>query len=175
VSDLRTLDLPTIATLARQDGNAIAVELVARIEDALRWIAIAREERDALVVRRDELLALVARISQSTPLPDELVGWEGQRVALVAEVGTQRARVAAVRRERDALAAAVLAFRDARAAFADVGADAIDRAREAMFALASQCADAPIAEQLAKIGAEPEPPAGWERAVPAAAAGEDPP
>lgn len=47
-------------------------------------------ENAALIKRRDELLALVQRIAQATPLPDEIEGWEGQRARLIAEVGTLR-------------------------------------------------------------------------------------
>jgi hypothetical protein len=52
-----------------------------------------RDERDALVVRRDELLELVARLSQSTPLDSEVAEALEQRGALIAEVGTLRSRV----------------------------------------------------------------------------------
>lgn len=62
--------------------------------DADRRIAELEAENERLRGRRDELLALVARISQETPLPAELEGWEGQRASLIAEVGTLRARVA---------------------------------------------------------------------------------
>lgn len=51
-----------------------------------------------LLQRRDRLLELVANISQTTPLAEELQGWESQRAALVAEVGTLRARVASLER-----------------------------------------------------------------------------
>lgn len=55
----------------------------------------------ALEARRDELLALVARISQETPLPDEIRGWEGQRAKLVAEVGTLRSEARRLEAERN--------------------------------------------------------------------------
>jgi len=76
----------------------------------------ALAEIDRLTARRDELLVLVARISQSTPLPDELAGWESQRAALVAEVGTLRAANAELERERDAARAEITALRPGRGA-----------------------------------------------------------
>jgi hypothetical protein len=64
------------------------------------FIAHAREDVPALCARvrelearRDELLATLARVSRETPYPDELKGWESQRSAMVAEVGTLKARV----------------------------------------------------------------------------------
>ncbi len=59
----------------------------------------AEEQIAGLIKRRDELLVLVRNISQSTPLVAELEGWEGQRAALVAEVGTLRAQVDEVNRD----------------------------------------------------------------------------
>ena len=60
-----------------------------------------RTERDALAIRRDELLALVARVTNETPFPDEVKGWESQRAAMIAQVGTLRAELAAAQAERD--------------------------------------------------------------------------
>jgi hypothetical protein len=59
------------------------------------------KERDALVTRRDELLALVARVTNETPYPDEIKGWQDQKAKLVAEIGTLKAQVAEAQRERD--------------------------------------------------------------------------
>jgi hypothetical protein len=58
----------------------------------------ARCTIERLEVRQQELLELVARLSQSTPLASEMEGWESARRALVAEVGTLRARVAELER-----------------------------------------------------------------------------
>lgn len=62
-----------------------------------------------LEIRRDELLAAIARISQTEPLPDEVKNALDRQGALVAEVGTLRARCAEVERklaDRDAAAVA---------------------------------------------------------------------
>lgn len=67
----------------------------AALEACATRIAELLAEVAALTERRDALLALIASISQSTPLPSELEGWEGQRAALVAEIGTLRAQLAA--------------------------------------------------------------------------------
>lgn len=79
-----------------------------RAVDDAAFIAAARTAVPALVAevralraRRDELLATVAKVSRETPYPDELKGWEAQRAAMVAEVGTLRARVEEVAAERD--------------------------------------------------------------------------
>lgn len=73
--------------------------------DAAEVLVQVAAERDRLEERRDVLLALVADISQSAPLPSELEGWEAQRAALVAEVGTLRAALAEAERALQASAA----------------------------------------------------------------------
>lgn len=52
------------------------------------------EQIDALLTRQQELLGLVAKLSRETPYADEVKGWEDQRRAMIAEIGTLRARVA---------------------------------------------------------------------------------
>lgn len=47
---------------------------------------------DDLLVRQEEHLALIAKLSRETPYPEELDECRRQRAALVAEVGTLRAR-----------------------------------------------------------------------------------
>lgn len=69
--------------------------------ECLRQRDEARAERDALVIRRDELLATIVRVTNETPFPDEMKGWTEQRAKLVAEVGTLKAASA----ERDRLLA----------------------------------------------------------------------
>jgi hypothetical protein len=54
-------------------------------------IAALAEEVRSLRARRDELLALVASISQSEPLPDEVQHALSRQGSLLAEVGTLRA------------------------------------------------------------------------------------
>ncbi len=53
-----------------------------------------RSTNVALYARQQELLQVIARISQTTPFPEEMEGWEGQRAKLLAEVGTLKAAVA---------------------------------------------------------------------------------
>ena len=54
-------------------------------------------ERDALIIRRDELLVTIRNLSAATPYPEEA----GNAAVLIAEVGTLRARVAGIEKERD--------------------------------------------------------------------------
>lgn len=54
---------------------------------------------EQLETRQQELLQQIWNLSQSTPLPAEYEGWTSQRAALVAEVGTLKARVAELERE----------------------------------------------------------------------------
>jgi len=52
-----------------------------------------RSNRDQLTVRRDELLATIARLSNTVPFPEEFATWESQRAKLIAEVGSLRSQV----------------------------------------------------------------------------------
>jgi hypothetical protein len=104
-------------------GSAECLELL--IESVPALVAEVR----ALRIRRDELLATVARVSRETPYPDELKGWEAQRRAMVAEVGTLRARVADL---GSALAIAQQSYTtvaDAVAASSESAADLAGKAR----------------------------------------------
>lgn len=58
-----------------------------------------RAERDALAARRDELLALVAKLSRETPYEEEAAESRRQVGILLVEVGTLRARVTELARE----------------------------------------------------------------------------
>jgi hypothetical protein len=59
----------------------------------------AAESRVAgLEARQQELLQTIVRLTNETPFPDEIKGWEAQRAAMVAEVGSLRARVAELER-----------------------------------------------------------------------------
>ena len=51
--------------------------------------------------RIDELLTLVVKIINETPYPEELTGWEAQRRAIIAEIGTLKARVRELECERN--------------------------------------------------------------------------
>ncbi len=57
----------------------------------------------SLEARRDELLLLVAKLSQEAALPDEVANALNQRGALLAEIGTLRSRLAEAEREWDEL------------------------------------------------------------------------
>lgn len=81
--------------------DALATECARRSADldvAYQVAAALIAERDALVVRRDGLLALVAKLTRETPYPDEANECRSQRASLIAEVGTLRS-------DRDAHAA----------------------------------------------------------------------
>lgn len=52
----------------------------------------------ALEARQQELLQTIVRISQETPLVEEVKEALNQRGTLIAEIGTLRAEVAALRR-----------------------------------------------------------------------------
>lgn len=52
----------------------------------------------ALEQRQQELLATIVRLTNEVPFPDEVKDWVAQRAALVAEVGSLRARVAELER-----------------------------------------------------------------------------
>ncbi len=60
-------------------------------------LAAAEAERDALIVRRDELLAAMVRVTRETPYPEEA----GSAATLIAEVGTLRSQVTALTSDRN--------------------------------------------------------------------------
>jgi chromosome segregation ATPase len=108
--------------LAADDFNRMpmmAVDLlseVERLEMEARCAKIQVADRGAsfeaanarityLEQRQAEHLALIARISQETPLVDEVAGWQAQRSAMIAELGTMRARVLEIEQACDAHAA----------------------------------------------------------------------
>ncbi len=55
--------------------------------------------------RHQAALELAARISQETPLPDEMAGWTDQRAKMIATIGTLRARIDELTRPEWELAA----------------------------------------------------------------------
>lgn len=65
----------------------------------LEELAKAKAEVVALTERRDALLALAAKLTQTEPLPEEVKGAIDAQRALIAEVGTLRARNAELERE----------------------------------------------------------------------------
>lgn len=54
---------------------------------------VAEDRVVQLETRRDELLATIVRLTNEVPFPDEVNGWVAQRAAMLAEIGTLRARV----------------------------------------------------------------------------------
>lgn len=73
---------PTIAGLRLQ--LSIATEL--NVND--------RKQIEKLETRQQELLATIVRLTNETPFPDEIKGWEFQRAKMLTEIGTLRSRVA---------------------------------------------------------------------------------
>jgi hypothetical protein len=53
--------------------------------------------------RVDALLVTIVKVTNETPYPEELKGWESQRRAMIAEIGTLRARITELSLERDLL------------------------------------------------------------------------
>jgi hypothetical protein len=53
-----------------------------------------RSEVARLLTRQKELLAVIAKISRTTPYPEEMNEYEAQRGKLLAEIGTLRSRLA---------------------------------------------------------------------------------
>lgn len=119
-------------------------------------IGATNAEVQRLTTRRDELLALVARISQEEPLPDEVQNALDQRGALLAEVGTLRAKVAATHREANMLIEGlydVTADRDHLRAALDVE---IDGRAEAILELHLAQNEAAVARRVLARLMEPE-------------------
>jgi seryl-tRNA synthetase len=69
----------------------------ARLVQVADKLHAVEAERDALIVRRDELLASMVKLTRETPYPEEA----GNAGVLIAEVGTLRAQLATATRERD--------------------------------------------------------------------------
>lgn len=69
-------------------------EMTAELARFSAEIDEAHQVAAALVVRRDELLALIAKLTRETPYPAEANEYRSQRAALIAEVGTLRSELA---------------------------------------------------------------------------------
>lgn len=72
-------------------------------------------ENERLLARQQELLATIVRVTNETPYPEEIQGWQSQRSAMIAEVGSLKAEVIGLKRallaserERDQYMAAVV-------------------------------------------------------------------
>jgi chromosome segregation ATPase len=84
--------------------------LLTQVSDLEQRLSIATETNvsdrqliAALEARQQELLALTVRLTNETPFPEEVKGWTAQRAAMIAEIGTERARVGEIEAERDGL------------------------------------------------------------------------
>jgi len=73
-----------------------------RAWDAEEEVRRLREQNDGLMKRRDELLTMVANLSQTVPLESEVAEALNQRGALMAEIGTLKSRLAELERRVDA-------------------------------------------------------------------------
>lgn len=80
-----------------QQRNGVGHAGLRQIEQLQRELQEAKELAESRVQgiielqqRRDDLLKLVAKLSNEVPFPDEWKNWESQRAKLVAEVGTLR-------------------------------------------------------------------------------------
>jgi hypothetical protein len=82
-----------VAEAVRDDAREASARDLELRRDALETADACREDQRALAKRRDELLATIARLSNTVPFPDEWKDWEGQRAKLVAEIGTLRSQV----------------------------------------------------------------------------------
>ena len=87
---------PTIAGLRLQ--LSIATELNVNDRKQIEKLEARQQETLATVIalqtRQQELLATIVRLTNETPFPDELKGWEFQRAKMLTEIGTLRSRVA---------------------------------------------------------------------------------
>jgi len=77
--------------IGHRDYARALVLLIPRLRTAESKVA-------ALETRQQELLQTIVRLTNETPFPDEIKGWEAQRAAMVAEVGSLRARIAELER-----------------------------------------------------------------------------
>lgn len=71
------------------------------VRDLIETVEKLHALTDRLQKRQDELLALVAKLSQTVPLESEVEEALNQRGALLAEIGTLRAEVQELKDERD--------------------------------------------------------------------------
>lgn len=88
---------PYPVTTTGVDYHVACRENVDKLTADTAWLRSAREtEIEAnkkLTARRDELLEMVAKLSQTVPLESEVAEALNQRGALLAEVGTLKARI----------------------------------------------------------------------------------
>lgn len=88
---------PYPVTTVGVDYHVACREQIDKLEYDLAWTRgewrAAGAEIEALTKRRDELLEMVAKLSQTVPLESEVAEALNQRGALLAEVGTLKARI----------------------------------------------------------------------------------
>ena len=106
--DLEMVRRHPTATLAALEAASKPIkpflyEAIERLINALPALVAAARERDQLLERQQVHLAQIAKLSQSTPLAEELAGWEGQRAKMMAEIGTLRGALAKFRDGRPLL------------------------------------------------------------------------
>lgn len=98
--------LPALVAAARErDQLQVKLEnqghalFVAEIEHKKMQAEVSalRAEVERLESRQQVHLQQIAKLSQSTPLAEELTGWEGQRAKMMAEIGTLRGELARLR------------------------------------------------------------------------------
>jgi hypothetical protein len=88
-------DLDQLKELLRENGDADeAADFADRVLNELASVT-------KLEQRQQELLATIAKLSATTPYADEIAGWEGQRAAMLAEVGTLRSALHVAESVRD--------------------------------------------------------------------------
>jgi chromosome segregation ATPase len=89
-------DRPLLVHEVSQLSEMLSESQIARA-DLGDQIDQLRTEVERLESRQQVHLAQIAKLSQSTPLAEELAGWESQRAKMIAEVGTLRAEVERLR------------------------------------------------------------------------------
>ena len=85
-----------VAEVVRDEARVASNRYIEEKRQALATAEACREDQRALATRRDELLQVIARLSNTVPFPDEWKDWESTRAKLVAEIGTLRNRVASL-------------------------------------------------------------------------------
>lgn len=96
----RTLVPRLLAEIDRLRKNTDTLSAVVATDSAARdnlrdQLVDKDAEIDRLRDRQQELLATIVRVTNETPYPDEVRGWESQRAAMLAEIGTLRAQLRA--------------------------------------------------------------------------------
>jgi chromosome segregation ATPase len=85
--------------LERDKREACKTEEHLRTDLAEAKLVIEQQDRDLerMQSRQQELLATIVRLTNETPFPDEIKGWQDQRAKMVARIGTLESLVADLR------------------------------------------------------------------------------